>query len=154
MLESYLLGIATPEEQEEMRVLLKEHPELQTEMAAVERSIHRLMFEEAVMPPVEVRERTLRRYNWADTGGPQDPGKKANYTFINIAPNQNDYITVHRVWKWIFFAAFLLFKFFLALAIYFYFKYRQVEDRQLEREKIRLEQLQQQQTAKPAAVTS
>lgn len=140
MAESYVLGITTPEEKKEIELLLKESPEFRTEMQAVERTIHRLWLEEAVQPPVELRARTVQPYNWADTGHQEPPGgKKANYTFINIAPNQNDYITVHRMWKWIFFAAFLLFKFFLFLAIYFYFKYRQVEDRQNEREKMRRE---------------
>ncbi|WP_343700623.1 hypothetical protein [Chitinophaga sp.] len=144
LVESYVLGISTPEEKEEMELLLKASPELRTELQSVERTLHRLLQEDAVPPPLELRARTLTPYNWADAN-PQEPpgGKKANYTFINIAPNQNDYITVHRMWKWIFFAAFLLFKFCLFLAIYFYFKYRQVEDRQQEREKVRREMQQQ-----------
>ncbi|AWO01417.1 hypothetical protein DLD77_06780 [Chitinophaga alhagiae] len=142
LVESYVLGISTPKEKEEIEVLLKASPELRTELQSVERTLHRLLLEDAVPPPMELRARTLAPYNWADTN-PQEPGgKKPNYTFINIAPNQNDYITVHRMWKWIFFAAFLLFKFCLFLAIYFYFKYRQVEDRQEEREKVRKEILQ------------
>lgn len=144
LVESYVLGISTPEEKEEIELLLKASPELRTELQSVERTLHRLLLQDAVPPPVELRARTLTPYNWADAN-PQEPpgGKKANYTFINIAPNQNDYITVHRMWKWILFAAFLLFKFCLFLAIYFYFKYRQVEDRQQEREKVRKEMQQQ-----------
>lgn len=142
MVESYVLGLASPEEVAEMASMLKKHPELHTELDAVERIFHRLSLEEAVMPPVELRERALRPLDWADTdaGGGQD--KQKNYTFINIQPNKENYILVHRVWKWIFLISFLLFKFFLFLAIYFYFKYRQVEERRLEREKVRQEQQQ------------
>lgn len=139
MVESYVLGISSPEEQEEMELLLQEHPELRAELQSVERSIHKLWLEDAVPPPTELRARTVQPYNWADTD-PKEPGKKANYTFINIAPNQNDYITVHRAWKWIFLTAFLLFKCCLFLAIYFYFKYRQMETRHQEREKLHQEQ--------------
>lgn len=140
MVESYVLGLASPEEASELEHLLKEHPELRTEVDAVERTIQKLWLEEAVLPPVELRERSLQPVSWADT----DPGpeKKPIYNFINIQHNQSNYITVHKIWKWIFVIAFLLFKFCLFLAIYFYFKYRQVEDRQHEREKIRLEQQQ------------
>lgn len=140
MVESYVLGLATPEEARELERMLKEYPELRTELNTVERTMQKLWLEDAVPPPMELRERALQPFNWADT----DPGpeKKPNYTFINIQHNQSNYMTVHKIWKWIFVVAFLLFKFFLFLAIYFYFKYRQVEDRQQEREKIRMEQQQ------------
>lgn len=142
MVESYVLGLSTPEEKEELERLLPQYPELQTELRIVESTFHKLWLEDAYPPPMELRQRTLQPYNWADTSAGREE-KKPNYTFINIAPNQSDFITVHKVWKWIFFAAFLLFKFCLFLAIYFYFKYRQVEDRRIEREKYRQE-LQQQ----------
>ena len=141
MVESHVLGLSSPDEREEMRKLAREYPELEAEFDEVERVIQQLLFEEAVLPPATLRHRTLQPLDWADTNAEKE-GKKPNYTFINIAPNQNQYITVHRVWKWIFIAAFLLFKACLFLAIYFYFKYRQVEDRQEEREKIRKEQMQ------------
>lgn len=139
MVENYVLGLATPEEARELERLMKEYPALREEFNTVELTIQKLWLEEAVPPPMELRERSLQPVNWADTD--PGPGKKnPNYTFINIQHNQSNYITVHKVWKWIFVIAFLLFKFCLFLAIYFYFKYRQVEDRRQEREKIRLEQ--------------
>jgi hypothetical protein len=140
MVESYVLGLATPEEARELERLMKEYPALREEFNNVEHTIHNLWLEDAVPPPMELRERSLQPISWADT----DSGtpKKPNYTFINIQHNPSHYITVHKVWKWIFVFAFLLFKFCLFLAIYFYFKYRQVEDRRQEREKIRLEQQQ------------
>lgn len=150
MVESYVLGLSSPDENSEMRKLLQEHPELETEFEEVEDVLHRLFYADAVPPPVTLRSRTLQPLNWADTEAPKDE-KKPNFTFINMAPNQNDYMTVHRVWKWIMIAVFLLFKACLFIAIYFYFKYRQVEDRQQEREKIRQEQLQQQQQSARAA---
>ncbi|WP_109695631.1 hypothetical protein [Chitinophaga deserti] len=151
MVESYVLGLSSPDENAEMRKLLREYPELETERDEVERIIHKLLNEEAVQPPVALRSRALQPLDWADTNAEKEE-KKPNYTFINIAPNQNQYITVHRVWKWIFIASFLLFKAFLFLAIFFYFKYRQVEDRQQEREKIRLEQQQQSRAAQTVLI--
>lgn len=141
MVESYVLGLATPEEARELERMLKEYPELRTELNAVEHTIQKLWLEEAVLPPVELRERSLQPLSWADTdsGG---HGKKPVYNLYNIQHNPGNYITVHKIWKWIFVVAFLLFKLCLFLAIYFYFKYRQVEDRQQEREKVRLEQQQ------------
>jgi hypothetical protein len=138
MVESYVLGLSTPEEKEELERLLPQHPELQTELRLVENTFHKIWLEDAYPPPIELRQRALQPFDWADKEAGREE-KKPNYTFINIAPNQSDFITVHKVWKWIFFAAFLLFKFCLFLAIYFYFKYRQVEDRQTEREKARQE---------------
>lgn len=140
MVESYLLGLATPEEAREMEHLLKIHPELRTEMATVELRLHHLWLAEAVPPPVKLRTRTLETYSWADTTGEEPAGKKPNYTFINIQPDKDKYITVHKVWKWIFIISFLLFKFSLFLAIFFYFKYRQLEERRLERQRMQQEQ--------------
>ncbi len=138
MVESYVLGLTTPEEAKELERLIREYPELRNEFNAVEQTIQKLWLEDAVPPPMELRERSLQPLGWADTD--PGPGKKnPNYTFINIQHNQSNYMTVHKIWKWIFVIAFLLFKFCLFLAIYFYFKYRQVEDRQQEREKVRKE---------------
>lgn len=142
MVESYVLGLASSKEVSEMAAMLKEHPELRTELDAVEHIFHRLSFEEAVLPPLELRERALQPYSWADADPGGGPDQQKNYTFINIHPDKKNYISVHKIWKWILLTAFLLFKFFLFLSIYFYFKYRQVEERRLEREKIRLEQQQ------------
>lgn len=138
MVESYVLGIATHEEARELERLMKEYPELRKEFNNVEHTIHKLWLEDAVPPPMELRERSLQPFDWAEAN-PGSGKKPPNYTFINIQHNQSNYMTVHKIWKWIFVIAFLLFKFCLFLAIYFYFKYRQVEDRRQEREKVRLE---------------
>ncbi len=140
VVESYALGLATPEEARELEQMLQHHPELRTELGKVEHTLHRLWLADAVPPPVELRDRTLQPVEWAQTESGANRDKKTNYTFINIQPNQSNYITVHKVWKWIFIIAFILFKLCLFLAILFYFKYRQIEDRQHEREKIRQEQ--------------
>lgn len=139
--ESYVLGLASEEEAAEMAMMLKKHPELRAELEEVERKVLRLSFEDAVMPPKELRTRTVQPFNWADT---QEAENKKNYTFINIQPDKEKFITVHKVWKWIFLISFLLFKLCLFFAVFFYFKYRQIETRNEEREKIKREQQQQQ----------
>lgn len=60
-LEKVLLGFATPEEQSEYEFYLDIFPEIQVEKDEVERTIERLAFKEAALPPAHLRNEIMQK---------------------------------------------------------------------------------------------
>lgn len=130
IIESYVLGLASETEVEELEHMRKLFPELDTEVELAERRLEKACFDEAVLPPVEIRERVLQKVRWEYAGAQSDA--HSNYTFINIQPKDGSHISVHRWWKIFFIIIFILSKIFLFFAILYYLKYRQEKEKQQE----------------------
>jgi hypothetical protein len=128
IIESYVLGLASEAEVEELQHMRKLYPELDTEVEFVERRLERAAFDEPAMPPAEVRDRVLQKIRWDGGHAYADPS--SNYTFINIQPKDGSHITVHRWWKIFFIIFFIMSKIFLFLAIFYYLKYRMSQEKQ------------------------
>lgn len=126
IIESFVLGLASEEEVEELQHMRRLYPELDTEVEYVERRLERAAFDEPAMPPVEIRDRVLQKIRWEDGHAYSDPS--SNYTFINIQPKDGNHITVHRWWKIFFIIFFIMSKVFLFLAIFYYLKYRMSQE--------------------------
>ncbi|MFY0253175.1 hypothetical protein ACDQ55_04390 [Chitinophaga sp. 30R24] len=127
IIESFVLGLATDAEVEELQHMRRLYPELDTEVEYVERRLERAAFDEPAMPPKEIRDRILQKVTWEQNGGGYaDPA--SNYTFINIQSKDGNHITVHRWWKIFFIIFFIMSKVFLFLAIYYYLKYQQTKE--------------------------
>ncbi|HEY8959784.1 hypothetical protein [Chitinophaga sp.] len=128
IIESFVLGLATEEEVEELQHMRRLYPELDTEVEFVERRLERAAFDEPAMPPAEIRDRVLQKIRWEGGYGQSD--SSSNYTFINIQPKDGNHITVHRWWKIFFIIFFIMSKVFLFLAIFYYLKYRMSQEQQ------------------------
>lgn len=126
IIESFVLGLASEAEVEELQHMRKLYPELDTEVEFVERRLERAAFDEPALPPAEVRDRVLQKIRWEQGHAYSDPS--SNYTFINIQPKDGSHITVHRWWKIFFIIFFIMSKVFLFLAIFYYLKYRMSQE--------------------------
>ncbi|ASZ10514.1 hypothetical protein KTO58_23015 [Chitinophaga pendula] len=142
IIEFYALGLASEEEQAELMRMRQLYPELGTEIAAVEARLQQMAFDEAVPPPERLRERALAGANWQDAKTGKRGNARSNYTFINIQPKKGDYISVHKWWKYLFIIVFVLSKVFLVAAIYFYLKYKQLEEERDAAQPVRTEAVQ------------
>lgn len=141
IIESYVLGLATNVEVEELQYMRRLYPELNSEITAVEKRMERTALAEAVLPPEQLKVRIFQRINWreeeyhdtTDYRRSSNQRQQGNYntTYINIQPKDNQYITVHKWWKVFFIAVFILSKITLASAIYFYVK-SQLQEKKLE----------------------
>ncbi|WP_440132617.1 hypothetical protein [Chitinophaga sancti] len=141
IIESYVLGLATNVEVEELQYMRRLYPELNSEIAAVEKRMEITAFAEAVPPPAQLKDRIFQRINWkeeesheaTDYRRTSGQHQQANYntTYINIQPKDNQYITVHKWWKLFFIAVFIISKICLASAIYFFVK-SQMQEKKLE----------------------
>jgi hypothetical protein len=138
IIESYVLGLASSTEIEELQYMRRLYPSLNAEIVAVERRLERNALEEAVLPPAKLKERIFQRMNWQDETQPSRgrtrEEDRSNYTFINIQPNDKQHIMVHWWWKPFFIAVFILSKVCFFFAVFYYLKFRQLQERKLERQ--------------------
>lgn len=134
IIESYVLGIATASEIEELQQMRRLYPSLNTEIVAVERRIESSALAEAVQPSPYLKQRIFHHVNWEDKHTPKDDGSR--YTFINIHSKDSQHITVHRWWRIFFIIVFILSKVCLFFAIYFFLKYQQTRERKLEQQQL------------------
>jgi len=130
IIESYVLGLISDVEAEEFQLMRKLYPELETEIEVVERRIEKAAFDEAVLPPVQVKERVLQAFRWEAGGGGFAGDVPPNYTFINIQAKNNDQIMVHKYWRIFFIFIVLLAKIFLFFSIFYFLKYAQIKEQQ------------------------
>lgn len=103
-------------------------PEINTEIDAVERSVERLAFAEAVMPPMETRSRVVQRIEWNEGYNNTKTGSNTNFYNINLNGDHQNSITVHKWWRIAFVSLVVLSKIFLFLAILYYLKFKQIAE--------------------------
>jgi len=141
IIESYVLGIATTSEMEELQHMRRIYPSLNLEIMAVERRIEKSALSEAVLPSPYLKERIFQRINWRDDMPPPSGDDQSRYTFINIQSKDGQHITVHRWWRAFFIITFILSKICLFFAIYFFLKYQQSQERKEELQRMQTGQV-------------
>lgn len=142
VLESYLLGFATEEEQHAINQQILASSEFADYVVEFEKNAHRYFIQNAVPPPPVVRETIQLRAGKSDIEKagkhtyydiPKTEQKKEEY--LNVEVNDT-YIKVHKWWRPAFIAIFVLSKIFLIAGLYYYFKSASLEK---EIEKLRTE---------------
>jgi len=142
IIESYVLGLATPEEAAELLHLRKLYPELDKEIMIVEGSVEQAVFADAVLPPAELKTRILRPAGWDHYNvPPKGPDNTSSHTYINIQPQPNNYMRVSIWWRCAFIALCMLVMGLVASNLYFYAKYKQMEELVLHPKNVRTEQV-------------
>ncbi|HSC39390.1 MAG TPA: hypothetical protein VLD19_16015 [Chitinophagaceae bacterium] len=130
----YILGLATPQEAEEFERRLPGHPDLQ---AAYHRTIANLAavaYEKRMPPPPGVW-KNLDDYMRNTPMLESPPGNSGNGgqrtgtgEYIPLQAVPNTHIRVHKYWRWVFFAVFILSKIFLILFIYYILQYQHTQE--------------------------
>jgi hypothetical protein len=145
IIESYVLGIATASEIDELQQMRRLYPSLNAEIMAVERRIEQTARAEAVLPSPYLKERIFQHINWHEELPPGAGGRddRSRYTFINIQSKDGQHITVHKWWRIFFIIIFILSKVCLFFAIYYFLKYQQ--SREKKEQQLRTEQVTSQQ---------
>lgn len=100
-LEKVLLGFATPEEESEYEFYLDIFPELQTEKEEVERKLERLAFQEAALPPAQLKTAIMQKIA-LEAGAPAVTAnwytKRKEIRFEDVVPPAHQ-MRVHIGWK-------------------------------------------------------
>jgi len=152
LMETYVMGIATEEEIQQVLSLTKTHPEFKNALDQLEFDMETLAQSMSIDPPAGTLEKIeqeinqIQRRNQALQAEPepafrydnreQEYAKQERYIEVESESNQ---MRVNKAWKWAFIAVFVLGKIFLATAIYFYLENRQAQE-QINELKIELKQ--------------
>jgi hypothetical protein len=136
-LEAYVLGVASDEEAREVMQLKKQYPDLDKTLGELEVDMERIAQYMAVPPPPGMFERIEGSINdlviapETEIMRPVDREWEQNRTHSNSryieVEAESNYMRIHKTWKWVFAAVFVLGKIFLATAIYFYLESRQAK---------------------------
>lgn len=141
ILEAYVTGTATEAEEQELMYMKARYPEVNFALQQLEQDMEHIAQEMAVAPPAgnwdkisdTIDELILRpEYNPEQFAADNEHNHYQNFKddnaphFIAIESESN-HIKVHKSWKWIFAAVFVLGKIFLGCAIYFYLENRQAQ---------------------------
>jgi len=139
ILETYFTGSATAEEEQEVLSMKQLYPEVKQEFELLEQDMLKLADLMAIPPPPNLWNRIEDGINGITVRKPGHPhphreSKENNQQASPQQPGyievdaQNTHMRVHKVWRWVFAAVFVLGKIFLATAIYFYLENRQAQE--------------------------
>lgn len=137
ILESYLLGLVSDQQREDVERLLTTDPEIVSYLDELEVDMEQHFLRNATPPPPSIRTAVLQRINeneiqkWTGEKTDRDNNQKSsgephkpNYIDVEVS---NTHIQVHKFWRPAFIAVFVLSKIFLILGLYYYFKSSSLE---------------------------
>ncbi|WEA00200.1 hypothetical protein [Mucilaginibacter sp. SJ] len=141
ILEVFVMGAATDEEVNELMYMKAKHPEVDEALKQLETDMKKLAGEMAISPPQHMWEQIEDEIDGLiHQGNPAQPikfrtsdgddnkhkKKPPEDQFIPIESESN-HMRLHKSWRWIFVAVFVIGKIFLGFAIYFYLENRQTK---------------------------
>lgn len=144
ILEAYITGATSEQENEEVHYMKQHYPAVQKELKVIETSLELIARHIAIPPPPHLWDRIEDEISGlvvTDKQAPAEKGRHYQHTHQQAPKPEPDYIEVegqsshmriHKAWKWVFAAVFILGKIFLGFAIYFYLENRQAQQNILE----------------------
>ena len=133
ILETFVLGAASEEEVKELLYMKAKYPEISEALQQLEMDMEKLARDLAVEPPSGTWYKIAQEINAViphQDASPQvfnrrgsrkrpdtENGKDNQYIEVE---GESSHMRLHKAWRWIFAAVFVLGKIFLAFAIYFY----------------------------------
>lgn len=130
IIESYVLGLATPEEATRFDQLLPSFPELKMALREFEFRLEAFAMDNQIPPPPGIKNRIQERL-WElpairhVSRGSWTAGQKEN-EYIDIRESST-HIRVHKYWRAAFIALFIISKIFMILYIHFFLQYKLAE---------------------------
>ncbi|RFZ92002.1 hypothetical protein D0C36_11180 [Mucilaginibacter conchicola] len=151
ILEAYVTGCASESEVKELLRMKAEHPEVNIALKELEADMEFLAQQMAVTPPLSTwgkisddideimlrEKRELQQFKQPEPKQQEAPGTGPTYIEVEGA---SSHMRIHKAWRWVFAAVFILGKIFLGFAIYFYLENRQAQ-KQLQKLETEIQQL-------------
>jgi len=126
ILETYILGFASDNQQEEVEKYVRIFPEISLALEDLGKVINEHF--SASIPPPSVRQRikefdhdSLKKWDFNEQNHSQNNVHKEDIKYLEVEVSDT-HLRVHKYWRPAFIAIFILSKIFLAAALYFYFK--------------------------------
>jgi hypothetical protein len=156
ILEAYVTGSASEQEVQELMRMKSKYPKIDTALQELEVDMEKIAQHMAVRPPSRTWDKISDQIDELILRPEFDPEKfeerndnryqDYNNANRNTGPqyieveSESSHMKIHKAWKWVFAAVFVLGKIFLGCAIYFYLENRQAKE-QLQELKTELKQL-------------
>ncbi|RWY55557.1 hypothetical protein [Mucilaginibacter gilvus] len=154
ILEAYVTGSATDTEVKELMYMKAKYPEVNFALQQLELDMEHIAQHMAVMPPAGTWDKISNTIDELVLRGEYDPKqfttdardnnyhnfKTDNSPHFIAVESESNHMKVHKNWKWVLAAVFVLGKIFLGCAIYFYLENRQAQQ-QVQELKTELKQL-------------
>ncbi len=139
ILEAYVIGSASADEELDVVRMQHQYPQVKHALAELESDMEKLAHSMAIPPPpgmwnrIEAEFSELAKIPQANTQPGtyerkqySNPDYKDEPQYISVEA-ESTHMRIHKNWKWVFAAVFVLGKIFLACAIYFYLENRQAQ---------------------------
>lgn len=139
ILESYVLGSASDAEIRELLQLKRNYPEIEEALNDLETDLEHIAQYMAVTPPPNMFKKIEDSINDLVVAPefspepyvepqpePRTHTRERKSQYIEVE-SESSHMRIHKSWRWVFAAVFLLGKIFLATAIYFYLENRQAK---------------------------
>jgi hypothetical protein len=141
ILETFVLGVATEQEVKELLYMKAKYPEVNEALQQLENDMEKLVRDLAVEPPsgtwykiaqeinavIPHQEATPQVFNRRDNyKQPEKETSKADQYIV--VEGESSHMRLHKSWRWVFAAVFILGKIFLAFAIYFYLENKHTQE--------------------------
>jgi hypothetical protein len=137
VLEAYVTGSASADEEQEVLRMKKQYPQVKDALTELELDMEELARRIAIPPPLNMWNRiegelkelaTINNRTSTFDNKQYDyrPHENKEHQYINVEA-ESTHMRIHKNWKWVFAAVFILGKIFLAAAIYFYLENRQAQ---------------------------
>jgi hypothetical protein len=142
ILEAFILGAASEAETRELLYFKGKYPQVQNALQELERDMETIAEYMAITPPPGTWDKIEHSINELTTidalqfrhngEGNSNDSKNKDREYIEVAEAETTHMRIHKSWKWVFAAVFILGKIFLGCAIYFYLENRQAQEQILE----------------------
>jgi hypothetical protein len=150
ILETYVMGVASEQEIKELMRMKAKYPEISQALQQLELDMERIADHMAITPPPTTWNKIEQEINDLIPRPETKPekftqksngqtGNESGHNYIEVESESN-HMRIHKNWKWVFAAVFVLGKIFLGFAIYFYLENRQSQQ-QLNELKTEIRQL-------------
>ena len=142
-LEVFVMGCATDEEVQELMYMKAKYPEVNEALKQLETDMEKMAQNMAMIPPPgtwdkiddEINDLILReerqnkpvQFRTSDNGYNGQPKAPATDQYIEVE-GASSHMRLHKSWRYVFAAIFVLGKIFLGFAIYFYLENRQAQE--------------------------
>lgn len=138
ILEAYVLGSASERETRELLNLRTQYAEIDVALLELELDLERIAQNMAITPPPvtwlkiedSINEIARSSSNKLKINKPDEktyqPDEKARKSQFIEVEGASSHMRIHKLWRWVFAAVFVLGKVFLGFAIYFYLENRQM----------------------------
>ncbi|RZA03892.1 MAG: hypothetical protein EOP47_01320 [Sphingobacteriaceae bacterium] len=137
ILEAYVIGSASEQEVQDVLRYKEQYPEINIALNEIEADMELVAQNMAVPPPPTLWAKIENEIDGLVIVPDLKPAPKVEEEYRSTRNNDQQFIEVegssshmriHKAWRWVFAAVFILAKIFLGLAMYYYFENRQAKE--------------------------